>query len=140
MHKVTEFQKRVYKETAKIPKGQTRSYGYIAKKLNTSPRAVGQALKRNPFAPRIPCHRVIKSDGTIGGFNGQTKGKEIQRKIQLLKKEGFEINEIGSALNERDELRNKILTPDQIYSVIGSYVAPTNEKEVREVLRKLTGQ
>lgn len=88
---VTNFQKRVYKEVAKIPKGQTRSYKYIAKKINSSPRAVGQALKKNPFAPKIACHRVIREDGSIGGFNGKTKGKEIKRKIKLLRNEGVEI-------------------------------------------------
>lgn len=84
---ITPFQKRVYAETSKIPKGKTSTYGAIAKKLKTSPRAVGQALKKNPFAPEVPCHRVIKSDGTLGGFNGKTSGKEIQRKRKLLRKE-----------------------------------------------------
>lgn len=91
MKKITPFQKKVYKETSKIKKGQTRSYKYIAQKINSHPRAVGQALKRNPFAPKIPCHRVIKSDGSIGGFNGKIKGGEIKRKIKLLRSEGVKI-------------------------------------------------
>ena len=115
---LTPFQKKVYAEVAKIPKGQTRSYKYIAQKIKSSPRAVGQALKKNPYSydcaistkgskrnhlPEqkgkltketarcllIPCHRVIKSDRTIGGFNGKTSGKEIQRKSKLLKQEGI---------------------------------------------------
>lgn len=88
---ITKFQKKVYAEVAKIQKGKTSTYGKIAKKLKTSPRAVGQALKRNPYAPRIPCHRIIKSDGTLGGYNGKTSGKEITRKKKLLRSEGVEI-------------------------------------------------
>jgi len=108
---ITSFQKKVYAEVAKIPRGQTRSYKQIALAINSSPRAVGQALKRNPFAPYIACHRIIRSDGErfrgrgkkinwnnpcdvarlIGGFNGKTSGKEIQRKRKLLRSEGVEI-------------------------------------------------
>jgi len=88
---VTNFQKRVYSIVKRIPKGKTTTYKAIAKELNTSPRAVGQALKRNPYAPIVPCHRVICSDGKIGGFNGNNP-KNIKKKIKLLKKEGIEIN------------------------------------------------
>ena len=83
----THFELSVYKITSKIPKGKTTTYGQIAKKLKTSPRAVGQALKRNPFAPRVPCHRVIMSDGGLGGFSGNIK-KNIEIKRRLLIKEG----------------------------------------------------
>jgi methylated-DNA-[protein]-cysteine S-methyltransferase len=86
MKKITDFQKRVYQLVKKIPKGKTTSYKAIADKLKTSPRAVGQALKRNPYAPRIPCHRVICSDGKIGGYAGNNP-KNIKKKIELLKKE-----------------------------------------------------
>jgi len=85
----TKFQERVYKVCKKIPKGKVSTYGAIAKKLKSSPRAVGQALACNPYAPIVPCHRVVKSDGSIGGFNHKTKGKEITRKITLLRKEGI---------------------------------------------------
>lgn len=83
----TAFEMKVYKVTSKIPKGKTMTYGQIAKRLRTSPRAVGQALKRNPFAPKVPCHRVIMSDGGLGGFNGNKK-KNIAIKRKLLVKEG----------------------------------------------------
>jgi methylated-DNA-[protein]-cysteine S-methyltransferase len=85
---ITDFQKKVYALTKKVPRGKVTSYSAIAKKLNSSPRAVGQALRVNPFAPIVPCHRVIKSDGSIGGFSGEITGKPIQRKIAMLKKEG----------------------------------------------------
>jgi len=69
--KSTTFQKKVYKATKKIAYAQTKSYGWIAKKIRDpkAARAVGSALKVNPLPPIIPCHRVIKSDGSIGGFS-----------------------------------------------------------------------
>jgi methylated-DNA-[protein]-cysteine S-methyltransferase len=85
---ITEFQKRVYAIVRKVPKGKVTTYKAIAEKLKTSPRAVGQALKVNPYAPIVPCHRVIMSNGQIGGFNGSNP-KNIKEKIRLLKKEGY---------------------------------------------------
>jgi O-6-methylguanine DNA methyltransferase len=74
-----------------IPKGKVTTYGLIAKKLRTRAyRAVGNACQRNPYAPRVPCHRVVRSDGTIGGFGGRTKGKAVERKIELLRAEKVE--------------------------------------------------
>jgi len=89
---ITSFQKRVYNILKKVPKGKVTTYSAIANKLKTSPRAVGNALRENPFAPKVPCHRVIKSDGSIGGFKGRTKGKAISEKIELLSKEGVEVS------------------------------------------------
>jgi len=85
---VTAFQKKVYEIVKKIPKGKTTTYKAIALKLKSSPRAVGQALKVNPYAPRVPCHRVICSDGRIGGYSGNNP-KNIRKKIELLKSEGI---------------------------------------------------
>jgi O-6-methylguanine DNA methyltransferase len=81
----TEFQERVYKEVKKIKKGQVKSYKEIAEKLKTSPRAVGQALKRNQDR-KVPCHSVIKADGSLGGYN-----RGIKKKIKLLKAEGVKV-------------------------------------------------
>ncbi|MCX7994791.1 MAG: methylated-DNA--[protein]-cysteine S-methyltransferase [candidate division WOR-3 bacterium] len=80
--------KRVLLVTSRIPRGKVETYGSIARKLKIpkGARAVGQALARNPFPIIIPCHRVIRSDGTIGGFGG---GTELKRK--LLSMEGVEI-------------------------------------------------
>jgi len=94
---VTEFQKKVYNVVRKIPRGKTMSYKEVAEKINSSPRAVGQALKKNPYAPKVPCHRVIKADGTIGGFNGKVSGKEVKRKIRMLRDEGVKLKEAGLA-------------------------------------------
>ena len=85
---ITLFQSKVYALARKVPAGRVTTYSAIAKKLDSSPRAVGNALRVNPFAPIVPCHRVIKSDRTIGGFKGKTKGKAICEKIKLLRKEG----------------------------------------------------
>lgn len=75
---LTEFQKKVYQACRLIPAGQTRSYKWIAQKIGNprAYRAVGNALHKNPFAPEVPCHRVIHSDGTIGGFAGGVSRKE----------------------------------------------------------------
>jgi methylated-DNA-[protein]-cysteine S-methyltransferase len=90
---VTPFQEKVYSICKKIPKGKTMTYGKIAKILKSSPRAVGQALRVNPYAPIVPCHRVIKSDGSLGGYNGKMNSR---KKINLLRKEGvnFKDNKI----------------------------------------------
>ena len=75
-----------------IPKGQVTTYGLIAKKLNTRAyQAVGNACRSNPYAPRVPCHRVVRSDGSIGGFGGKTSGKTVEEKIRMLRREGVEI-------------------------------------------------
>ncbi|KAG9775995.1 hypothetical protein KCU88_g5000, partial [Aureobasidium melanogenum] len=76
MSTITEFQEKVYSLVLLIPPGQVTTYAAIAKALNTSPRAVGGALRCNPFWPTVPCHRVIASDGSLGGFFGQTWQKK----------------------------------------------------------------
>lgn len=89
--RTTEFQERVYATLRNVPKGRVTTYGDLARLLGTSPRAVGQALRRNPYAPRVPCHRVVASDGGIGGFFGARTGKRIAEKIALLRREGVSI-------------------------------------------------
>ena len=83
----TEFQINVWEEIKKIPKGQTRTYKEIALALKKpkSSRAVANACGKNPFLIEIPCHRVIRSNGKLGGYSG--KGG-IKQKRKLLKEEG----------------------------------------------------
>ena len=83
----TKFQISVWKEIKKIPKGQTKTYKDIAVALNKpkSSRAVANACGKNPLLIEIPCHRVIRSDGKLGGYSG--KGG-INQKRKLLKEEG----------------------------------------------------
>ncbi len=82
----TSFQISVWEEIKKIPLGETRTYKDIAKSLNkpSSSRAVANACGKNPFLIEIPCHRVIRSDGKLGGYSG--KGG-IKKKLDLLIKE-----------------------------------------------------
>lgn len=88
----TAFENRVYEAIRQIPRGKVTTYGLLARHLQCgSPRAVGQALRRNPFAPATPCHRVVGSDFHLGGFHGETDGPAIREKIRLLKQEGVPI-------------------------------------------------
>jgi len=75
----SEFQREVWRQTRKIPWGQTRSYGWLARKIARfgAARAVGGALHRNPWPLLIPCHRVIKSDGSLGGFGSGVEWKQF---------------------------------------------------------------
>ncbi|MGB3111385.1 MAG: MGMT family protein [Candidatus Omnitrophota bacterium] len=83
---LTLFQKKVLNTVLDIPEGKVRSYSWVAEKAGSSGacRAVGQALGKNPYAPHVPCHRVILADGTIGGYS-----EGIKKKRQLLEKEGI---------------------------------------------------
>jgi methylated-DNA-[protein]-cysteine S-methyltransferase len=86
----TPFERDVIIEVAKIPYGTVKTYKEIAKSIkSTAYRAVGTAIGNNPFPIVIPCHRVIRSDGKIGGFRGGT-----QMKVEILKKEGIIIEEL----------------------------------------------
>ena len=84
--KGTVFQLKVWAYLKKIPRGSVKTYSQVAKAIGKplAVRAVANAIGKNPYAPKIPCHRVIRSDGTIGGYSG--KGG-IQQKRRLLRLE-----------------------------------------------------
>ena len=86
----TEFQLKVWAYLRKIPRGSVRTYSQVAKDIGKplSTRAVANAIGKNPYAPKIPCHRVIRSDGSLGGYSG--KGG-VKTKRFLLKKEGIKL-------------------------------------------------
>ena len=89
MHlKGTEFQLKVWSYLRKIPRGSVKTYSQVAKAIGKplAVRAVASAIGKNPFPPKIPCHRVIRSDGSLGGYSA--KGG-IKTKKMLLKKEGI---------------------------------------------------
>lgn len=84
----SEFEKRVWDLVAYIPKGKVTTYKELARAvgLPTATRAVGNALNKNPHPIRVPCHRVVKSNGEVGGYAGGEKYK-----TELLKQEGVDI-------------------------------------------------
>lgn len=89
------FNEKCYNILKKVPKGKVTTYKEIAKSLNCKAyRAVGNAMNKNPYAPKVACHRIIKSNGEIGGFARGTKNK-----IKLLKSEGVEV------INNRIDLK-----------------------------------
>ena|SRR3990167_6788013 len=86
---ITPFQHQVYELVRKVPRGKVTTYKEIGKALGKDGniyRAIGQALNKNPFTPEVPCHRVVASDGTLGGF---AKGSEAKK--NLLEAEGIVI-------------------------------------------------
>ena len=84
----TEFQLKVWSYLRKIPRGRVKTYSQVAKAIRRplAVRAVANAIGKNPYAPKIPCHRVIRSDGSLGGYSG--KGG-VKTKRFLLLKEGI---------------------------------------------------
>ena len=86
----TKFQVKVWTYLSKIPRGSVKTYSQVAKGIRkpSAVRAVANAIGKNPYAPKIPCHRVIRSDGSLGGYSG--KGG-IKTKRFLLKKEGISL-------------------------------------------------
>ena len=87
----TKFQLAVWKEIAKIAPGRTKTYSELANILGKpkSARAVANACGKNPYPGPIPCHRVIRSDGSLGGYSG-AGGLETKRKLLLNEKDSFE--------------------------------------------------
>ena len=79
------FNQQCYKVLKKVPRGKVTTYKELAKVLHSKAyRAVGNAMNRNPHAPYVPCHRVVKSNGEVGGFTSGTR-----KKISMLKREGI---------------------------------------------------
>ena len=87
MRKNTKLQLKVWNYLKKIPRGTIKTYMQVAKAVGkpNAVRAIANAIGKNPYPPQIPCHRVIRSDGSLGGYSG--KGG-IKTKRLLLKKEG----------------------------------------------------
>ena len=88
--KGTKFQLQVWKYLKKIPKGSVKTYKQVAIAINKpkSARAVANACAKNPYAPNIPCHRVIRSDGGLGGYSGRGG---VDQKLKLLRLEKVDI-------------------------------------------------
>jgi len=83
----SSFERRVWKVTSTIPAGQTRTYQWIARQIGNprAARAVGRALAKNPLLVVIPCHRVIRKDGSLGGYSFGKRKKKVLLKKEALK-------------------------------------------------------
>ena len=92
MKKYSAFYQEVWRACAEIPAGEVRTYKWIAQRIGrpSAARAVGLALGANPFAPVIPCHRVIRSDGKMGGYSGSGGIKTKMRYLQM-EREGKQV-------------------------------------------------
>ncbi|OJJ82548.1 MGMT family protein, partial [Aspergillus glaucus CBS 516.65] len=104
---LTPYRRRLYRTLLSIPPGRWTTYSTLSGYLNSSPRAVGNALRTNPFAPGVPCHRVLGSGGSLGGYkgfwagrsdaNGKGNGKG-EEKRRLLEEEGVVFDGEGKAM------------------------------------------
>ena len=93
------FNERCYSLLKTVPPGKVTTYGELAKALGSKgARAVGNAMNRNPYAPTVPCHRVVRSDGGLGGYQGG-----LPKKIKLLKGEGVQVED-GRIVNFQDRI------------------------------------
>ena len=92
----SEFEMAVYQAVRRIPIGRVATYGGISRRIQRgTARAVGSALAKNPFAPEVPCHRVVRADGSLGGFHGETTGRRMVEKAGMLRREGVPFLESG---------------------------------------------
>ena len=108
----TAFEQKVYSAVSKIPRGFASTYSAIAAACGSgSARAVGQVLRKNPFAPEVPCHRVVRYDGSLGGFFGKSSQEAIAKKRQTLAGEGVEFDPGGRVI-ERHLKRTLQRDPD----------------------------
>jgi methylated-DNA-[protein]-cysteine S-methyltransferase len=99
----TPFQKKVLEALCQVPRGKYTTYNAISVHLSSSPRAVGNALRNNPFAPDVPCHRVLATGGGLGGFGGSwgregEAGLNDDKKRKLLREEGVKFDGSGKVV------------------------------------------
>lgn len=109
---ITKFQCQVYRKLLEVPKGKVTTYRDLGNSISCkSSQAIGQALKRNPFAPQVPCHRVVRSDYSVGGFSSSTSDESVSKKIKLLKDEGVAFEELcrekGEGLERCTRIRSQ---------------------------------
>jgi methylated-DNA-[protein]-cysteine S-methyltransferase len=98
LSKLSAYQQAILHVLAEVPKGKVTTYNDLAKELSkrepswspNASRAVGTTMRNNPCGPQIPCHRVVKSDGSVGNFRGGAEGA-VEEKIAMLRKEGVTV-------------------------------------------------
>ena len=113
MRKLTPFQIKVYKELLKIPAGQTRTYKQIAKAIGSpnAARAVGNACNRNPYAPIVPCHRVVGSNGSLTGY---AFGLPFKKKLLQLEAEGGSTKKIIAEIEMKLDRKFAVKLPAEL--------------------------
>ena len=100
-HPVTPFQQRVLQALCQVPAGKVTTYKHLAAKVQCgSQQAVGQALRRNPYGPTVPCHRVVAHARTLGGFGGARNGVKLEKKRHLLEQEGVVFDDDGDRVSQ----------------------------------------
>ena len=99
---ITPYRKRLYTVLLSVPRGRYTTYAAMSNHLNSSARAVGNGMRNNPFAPDVPCHRVLAADGSIGGFQGDwgKEGRYANKKLELLRGEGVRFDGRGRVVGE----------------------------------------
>ena len=99
---LTPYRKRLYSTLCSVPRGRYTTYAAMSSFLASSARAVGSGMRNNPFAPEVPCHRVLAADGSIGGFCGSwgKDGEHASEKIKLLRDEGVRFDGRGKVVGE----------------------------------------
>ncbi|KAI9872967.1 MAG: methylated-DNA--protein-cysteine methyltransferase [Pleopsidium flavum] len=99
---LTAYRKKVLLLLTQVPPGRYTTYAALSSFLHSSPRAVGNAMRNNPFAPTVPCHRVLAANGGIGGFGGDwgAEGKHAKEKTRLLREEGVKFDGKGKVVGQ----------------------------------------
>jgi len=96
----TEFEASVYEVLCKVPHGRLVTYKMLGDAIGCeSSQAIGNALRRNPNAPEVPCHRVITALLKIGGYMGEVDGERVERKLKLLESEGVTFDVEGNLID-----------------------------------------
>jgi len=94
--KPTPFESKVYEALCRVPAGRVVTYKTLGKAVGcNSGQAIGNAMRRNPYAPEVPCHRVIPASLNLGGYSGETSGEKVETKKNLLEGEGVFFDETG---------------------------------------------
>ena len=125
------FNENCYNILRKVPRGKVTTYNALAHALKTKAyRAVGNAMNKNPYAPEVPCHRVINANGELGGY-----AQGIKKKIQMLKAEGIEINNNKINLDKYEHTfkeKEKINLKD----LFGAWKTNKTAQELKDASRK----
>ena len=100
--RLTPYRRRLYTILLSVPSGKHTTYAAMSDYLNSSARGVGSGMRNNPFAPEVPCHRVLAADGSLGGFHGSwgREGKYADKKLALLRDEGVRFDGRGKVIGE----------------------------------------